>query len=56
MGAKMDVQEIKTVGEYEKALQEIQRLWDAEPDSQDEQDLDNLVTLVDLYEEKHFPI
>ena len=47
---------MKTKAEYSKALDRIEELMDAEPDSQEELELDRLVDEVMKYEEKHFPI
>lgn len=41
---------------HRRALRRIEELWDAEPGSPEEQELDALSTLVDAYERKHFPI
>ena len=52
----MDIQPIRTEADHAIALQEIDKLWDA-PDSSPESDkLDVLVTLVEAYEDKHYPI
>ena len=39
-----------------KALRRIEALWNAEPGSPEERELDALATLVDAYERKSFPI
>ena len=39
-----------------RALRRIEELWDAEPGTPEEQELDALATLVDVFERKHFPI
>lgn len=39
-----------------RALCRIEELWDAEPGTPEEQELDALATLVDAYERKQFPI
>lgn len=39
-----------------RALRQIEALWDAEPGSPEERELDALATLVDAYERKCFPI
>src|SRR5277367_2681600 len=39
-----------------RALRRIEELWNAEPGSPEERELDALATLVDSYERKHFPI
>ena len=50
------VRPIKTEADHEAALAEIARLMDASPDSSDGDRLDVLVTLVERYEEAHWPI
>ncbi len=52
----MDIKIIKTEDDYELALQEIDRLMDAEPGSPEENRLEVLALLVEIYEEEHFPI
>ena len=52
----MDVRPIRTEGDYEFALKEIERLWGAEHGSPEGDKLDILVTLVETYEEEHYPI
>ena len=41
---------------YQKALDEIDKLFDAKPNTPKGDKLDILVTLVESYEEKHYPI
>lgn len=52
----MDIKPIKTEADYEAVLQEIDRLMDAEPNTPAGDRLDVLVTLVEAYEAKHYPI
>ena len=52
----MDIQPIKTEADYDRALAEINVLWGAEPDTLDGDQLDILMTLVEAYETKHYPI
>lgn len=47
---------IKTEEEYERALARIDELFDSEPGSADGDELELLVTLVEIYENEHFPI
>jgi HTH-type transcriptional regulator/antitoxin HigA len=50
---------IKPVADQEShalALKRIERLWDAPPGSDAEQELDALATLVDAYERRAYPI
>jgi HTH-type transcriptional regulator/antitoxin HigA len=46
----MDIRPIKTEADYQAALIEIERLLDAEPDTQEGDRLDVLTTLVEAYE------
>ncbi|HEY6559311.1 MAG TPA: helix-turn-helix domain-containing protein [Polyangiaceae bacterium] len=41
---------------HQKALRRIEKLWDAQPGSREERELDALATLVDAYERRTFPI
>ena len=52
----MDIKPIKTESDYEAALSEIQWLWEAPHGSPEGDKLDVLVTLVDAYEQRHYPI
>ena len=52
----MDIKPIRTERDYRAALEEIERLMDAEPETPDGDRLDVLATLVEAWEEKHFPI
>lgn len=52
----MDVKPIRTKKEYKAALKEIERLFNAEPGVPDGDRLDVLVTLVEAYEDEHYPI
>jgi len=52
----MNIKPIKTEKEYEAALKEIERLFDADPNTPDGDLLDIWVTLVEVYEDEHYPI
>jgi len=52
----MQLKPIKTEVDHRAALQEIERLWGAEEGTADGDRLDVLATLVEAYEEAHFPI
>jgi len=52
----MDITPIKTDADYRAALAEIEALMNAEPDTPDGDRLDVVVTLVEAYEARHFPI
>jgi HTH-type transcriptional regulator/antitoxin HigA len=47
---------IKTNDDYQAALSRIDELMDAEPDTSEGDELELLVTLVELYEDKKYPI
>jgi HTH-type transcriptional regulator/antitoxin HigA len=47
---------IKTEDEYHVALARIEHLMDAEPDTPECDELELLSTLVELYEDEHYPI
>jgi HTH-type transcriptional regulator / antitoxin HigA len=50
------IKPIKTERDYNKALKEIEKLWDAKPDTAKGDRLEVLVTLVEAYEQKHHRI
>ena len=52
----MDIRPIKTDADYRAALNDIENLIMAEPDTVEGEKLDILVTLVEAYEAKHFPM
>lgn len=52
----MDIRPIKTDADYRAALNDIENLMMAEPDTIEGEKLDILVTLVEAYEAKHFPM
>ena len=52
----MNIKPVKTKTDYATALKEIQKLWNAEPNSAEGDRLDVLVTLVHAYESIHYPI
>lgn len=52
----MEIRPIKTDADYRNALRRIDELMDATPDSEQGAELDVLATLVDAYENEHFPI
>ena len=47
---------IKTDNDYQSILNSIEKLMDASPDTPEGDELELLVTLVELYEEKNYPI
>jgi HTH-type transcriptional regulator/antitoxin HigA len=52
----MNLKPIKTEQDYDAALQEIDRLWDAEPDTPESDTLEILVTLIEAYEKEHYDL
>ena len=52
----MDIRPLKTELDYEFALAEIERLFDAMPDTPEGDRLDVLTTLVSAYEDEHYSI
>jgi len=52
----MDIRPIRTEADYEAALTEIERLFDAAPATPEGDRLDEMVTLVEAYEAQHYPI
>lgn len=52
----MEIDPIKTDGDYQASLGEIERLWDAAPGTLEGDRLEVLATLVEAYEEKHHAI
>lgn len=51
----MDIRPLRTEEDYEWALSEIERLFDAEPNTPEADKLEILVILVEAYEEKNHP-
>ncbi len=52
----MNIQPIKTEADYRATLKEIETLMMANSDTPDGEKLDVLVTLVEFYERKHYPL
>ena len=52
----MEIRPIKTEQDYKTAVCRIEELWGAKKDSAQGDELDLLVTLVESYEMKHYPI
>lgn len=52
----MDIQPIRTEQDHANALHAIEALWGAENASPEGDKLDILITLVDRYEDEHYPI
>jgi HTH-type transcriptional regulator / antitoxin HigA len=52
----MDIKPIKSDADYRVALEEIENLMTAAPDTCEGEKLDVLMTLVEAYEAKHYPL
>lgn len=52
----MDIRPIKTEADYESALEEIDTLLDAKEGSSQEERLELLSILVEVWEDEHYPI
>ena len=52
----MDIKPIKTDADYRATLKEVEGLMLAESDTPEGEKLDVLVTLVEAYERKHYPL
>jgi HTH-type transcriptional regulator / antitoxin HigA len=52
----MEIRPIRTKADYRAALREAERIWDAEPGTAAGDHVEVLVTLIEAYEAKHYPI
>jgi HTH-type transcriptional regulator/antitoxin HigA len=52
----MEIRPIKNEADYDAALARIDALFDAGVDTPEGDELDILVTLVEAYEAKHYPV
>jgi len=52
----MDIRPIKSEQDYKSAISRIEQLWGAKMDTPEGDELDLLITLVESYEMKHYPI
>ena len=52
----MEIRPIKTENDYNLAIQRIEKLWGANKNSPNGDELDLLCTIVEAYEIKHFPV
>jgi len=52
----MDIKPIRSEADYQSTLKEIEILMEAQPGTPEGDRMDVLVTLVEAYEAKHFPI
>ena len=51
-----EVRPIRSKRDYAAALKEVERLWGAKAGTRDGDRLDVLVTLIEAYEDEHYPI
>lgn len=52
----MNIKSIKNKTDYNNTLKQIDKLWNARPNTPNGDKLEVLVTLVEAYEKKHYPI
>lgn len=52
----MDIKPIRTEEDYEAALVEVEKLWGSEPGTPEGDRFEVLFTLVEAYEDQHYPI
>ncbi|MDQ6528132.1 DNA-binding protein [Flavobacterium sp. LHD-85] len=52
----MNIKPIKTEHDYSLALERVNSIFDAKPDTAEGDELDILVTLIEKYEQIHYPI
>lgn len=52
----MEIKPVRSEADYQAALKEIEKLIESQPGTPEGDRLDVLVTLVEAYEAKHFPI
>jgi HTH-type transcriptional regulator / antitoxin HigA len=55
-GNEMDIKPIRTQADYEATLKEVENLFNAKLATPESDKLDVLVTLIEAYEARHFPI
>jgi HTH-type transcriptional regulator / antitoxin HigA len=52
----MEIRPIKTENDYSISINRVEELWGSKKDTAEGDELDLLITLVEAYEMKHFPI
>ena len=55
-GVRMIIKPIRNEKDYETALARVREIWDADEGTPESDELDVLVTLVEAYGDKHYPI
>lgn len=53
---KNELKPIRSDADYERALEEVERLWGAKSGTPEGDRLDVLATLIDAYEARHYPM
>lgn len=51
-----NITSIKSDSDLDKALEEARSLWECKPDTPESDRLDILVTMIEEYEDVHYPI
>lgn len=52
----MEIRPIRSESDYDQALQRVNALWNCSPGSRQEDEMDVWVTLIEAYEQEHYPI
>ena len=52
----MNIKPIKSEKDYEKALKRVEKLWDSKKTQTEKDEFEVLFTLVEKYEDEHYPI
>ena len=52
----MDIKPIRGEADYERALRRVEELWNSREGSAESDELDILATLIEAYEQEHYPI
>ncbi len=52
----MNLKPIRTETDYQQTLKELEQIFDAQPHTPEYEKLDILTTLVEVYEQKNYPI
>ena len=52
----MDIKPIRAEADYERAVRRVEELWNSHEGSAESDELDILATLIDAYEQEHYPI
>ena len=52
----MDIKPIRSEADYERSLRRVEELWNSPEGSAGSDELDILATLIEAYEQQHYPI